>query len=64
MSSVTLKSRLARIHELLERLHALGVETEDASIVRVELNDQVRHANTECSQTRIAGTMSKLNKRT
>lgn len=31
---------------------------------RCELNDQVRHANTECSQTRIAGTMSKLNKRT
>lgn len=34
-----------RIHELLERLHALGVETEDASIVRVELNDQVRAAD-------------------
>ncbi|MBI1762335.1 MAG: hypothetical protein HYR56_12955 [Acidobacteria bacterium] len=34
-----------RIHELLERLHALGVETEDASIVHVELNDQLRAAN-------------------
>lgn len=33
-----------RIHELLTRLHALGVETEDASIVRVELNDQIRAA--------------------
>ena len=31
-----------RIHELLERLSALGVETADASIVRVELNDQQR----------------------
>ena len=33
-----------RIHELLARLHALGVETEEASIVRVELNDQIRAA--------------------
>lgn len=31
-----------RIHELLARLRALGVETEDASILRVELNDQIR----------------------
>jgi hypothetical protein len=30
------------IQALLERLHALGVETQDASIVRVELNDQQR----------------------
>jgi len=35
-----------RIHELLARLHALGVETEEASIVRVELNDQIRAAGT------------------
>lgn len=33
-----------RIHELLARLHALGVETEDASILRVDLNDQIRAA--------------------
>lgn len=30
------------IQALLERLHALGVETQDASIVRVDLNDQQR----------------------
>jgi hypothetical protein len=35
-----------RIHELLERLHALGVETEEASIVHVELNDQLRASGT------------------
>jgi hypothetical protein len=34
-----------RIHELLERLRALGVETSEASIVRVELNDRLRVAN-------------------
>ncbi len=43
-----------RIHELLERLHALGVETEDASIVRVELNDQVRAANLSIPQKQLS----------
>jgi hypothetical protein len=38
-----------RIHELLERLHALGVETEEASIVRVELNDQMRASGAPAS---------------
>jgi Cu/Ag efflux pump CusA len=37
------------IQALLERLRALGVETHDASIVRVELNDQQR-AVTRASQ--------------
>ncbi len=43
-----------RIHELLERLHALGVETEDASIVRVELNDQLRAANLTIPQKQLS----------
>lgn len=43
-----------RIHELLERLHALGVETEDASIVRVELNDQVRAADLPLPQKQLS----------
>lgn len=43
-----------RIHELLERLRALGVETEDASIVRVELNDQVRAADLPLPQKQLS----------
>lgn len=43
-----------RIHELLERLRALGVETEDASIVHVELNDQVRAANLAIPQKQLS----------
>jgi hypothetical protein len=43
-----------RIHELLERLRALGVETEDASIVHVELNDQVRAANLSVPQKQLS----------
>ena len=38
------------IQALLERLHALGVETQDASIVRVELNDQQRAVTRDAQQ--------------
>lgn len=43
-----------RIHELLERLRALGVETEDASIVRVELNDQLRATDLPLPQKQLS----------
>lgn len=42
------------IRELLERLRALGVETADASIVRVELNDQLRTANLPAKQNELS----------
>lgn len=42
------------IRELLVRLHALGVETADASIVRVELNDQLRVSNLPINQPPLA----------
>ncbi|NOT62944.1 MAG: hypothetical protein HOP19_22265 [Acidobacteria bacterium] len=38
------------IQSLLERLRALGVATHDASIVRVELNDQQRAVTRDMSQ--------------
>lgn len=42
------------IRELLERLQALGVETTDASIVRVELNDQLRTVNLPNKQPQLS----------
>ena len=47
---VALYETEAPIQALLERLHALGVETQDASIVRVELNDQQRAVTRDAQQ--------------
>jgi hypothetical protein len=42
------------IRELLERLQALGAETADASIVRVELNDQLRASDLPVNQPQLS----------
>lgn len=41
---VALYEREARANELLERLTAIGVDTSDATTVRVEIDDQLRRA--------------------
>jgi hypothetical protein len=41
---VALYEHEMRADELLERLSAIGVDTSEATIVRVEIDDQLRHA--------------------
>ena len=41
---VALYESEARANELLARLNAIGVDTSDATVVRVEIDDQLRRA--------------------
>src|SRR5262249_54313851 len=41
---VALYEQEARVHELLDRLSAIGVDTSQATTLRVELNDEMRAA--------------------